>query len=488
MRLEYFCVAVLGIVLMIVLGMFWNENALLNLELVAIPLGLVCLAGLVLLVGRVFHAGGSVAGWRHFQAPTHAHTHAHAHAHADEAETLAWAQTLLGRLSTPAAILDPRARLHSANRMFLAELGIYGTGEQVRGAPISSFVHPNDHGTLDGLIAMAAGRGLNDAEVALNMVCADGSSLPVHMSFSSLKPGGGVGSGLLQLTVRPAHQDAAADVADEHDFHMLIERLAQVVFQINPEGELLFLNSSWAALLDHPVQESLGKPLVSFIHPEDRPLVEAHINVLARGKRNECHLEARLIARNGTSYWTELRARSVSLVMGERTNIIGTLTDVSQMKRTEASLRANRRSLSMLLANIPGMVYRCKNDRHWSFEFTSDGCVDVTGYEPYEIVGDPNFSYVEIMHPDDRMCAWHSVRQQVMLKREFQIMYRITNRAGNVVWVWEKGKGVFSSTGELLALEGFIADIASEDDHDLVLAFQHILAQRHAAEGAQPQG
>jgi PAS domain S-box-containing protein len=132
----------------------------------------------------------------------------------------------------------------------------------------------------------------------------------------------------------------------------------------------------------------------------------------------------------------------------------------------------------MLLSNIPGMVYRCKNDRNWSFEFASDGCLDVTGYEPYEIVGDPNFSYVEIIHPEDRAVVWEHVRQQVAMRRKFQMIYRIINRTGNVKWVWEQGKGVFSSTGELLALEGFITDIASADESDsaILKGFQKLFA------------
>lgn len=458
--------AVLSIVFMIVLGMWWDGSAPLKIHLAALAVAMVVLLTTTLAIA-IFPLAKAGIPLR---------------AKENNLDAIEWASDVSRKLSTPAAILDGHATVIVANKMFLTELGMHGMSDQVVGMPVSNLVHPSDHHTLAKFIAATVRNALNNDTVALRMLCADGTTVPVHMSISPLHEEGKSNLNLLQFSVLSSHRTVAGEATGEHDHRLLIDRIEQVVFQINPDGELIFLNSSWAALFDHTIQESLSRPLISFVHPEDRALVEAHVKALTRGKRNRCHIEARLIAKNGTSYWVELRAKSLSLVKGEKTSVIGTLTDVTQMKRTEASLRANRRSLSMLLSNIPGMVYRCKHDRNWSFEFTSDGCVDVTGYEPYEIVGDPNFSYVEIIHPEDRTFAWEFVRQQVALHREFQLLYRIINRAGNVVWVWEQGKGVFSSTGELLALEGFITDIASDGDDEVVRGFQRLLAAESSKE------
>jgi signal transduction histidine kinase len=39
------------------------------------------------------------------------------------------------------------------------------------------------------------------------------------------------------------------------------------------------------------------------------------------------------------------------------------------------------------------------------------------------------------------------------------MVYRIAVADGEEKWVWEQGRGVYSSAGQLVALEGFIADI-----------------------------
>lgn len=268
---------------------------------------------------------------------------------------------------------------------------------------------------------------------------------------------------------------AVKDGAAPFDYQQIVEHIEQIVFKIDSNGDIGFLSASWEPLLDHTVSDSIHQPFGVFIHPEDRPLVDAQISGLLRGKRDSCQIETRMIARNGTSHWLELRAKAVN---GEERSVIGTLTDIDRQKQVEASLRAVRRSLSTLLNSIPGMVYRCKSNRNWSFEFASDGCLEVTGYEPYQLVNDPNFYFQQIMFPDDRDDAWNHAHQQVMLQRNFQLVYRIINRSGHVKWVWEQGRGVYSIGGELLALEGFITLVADdgahaqtvlEDFHDLIM-------------------
>jgi len=282
----------------------------------------------------------------------------------------------------------------------------------------------------------------------------------------------------------PGHSDAPAGTLTHArskepsapiDYRQIVEHMEQIVFKIDENGNIAMLSSSWESLLDYTIVDSLNQAFGTFVHPEDRPAVDAQISGLLRGNRDICRMEMRMIARNNTSRWLDMRVRSV---IGSDRSVIGTLTDINHQKEIEARLRAVRRSLSTLLNSIPGMVYRCKSDRNWSFEFASDGCLEVTGYEPYHLVNDPNLYFQNIMYPEDRNDAWNHVHRQVMLKRNFQLIYRIIDRSGLVKWIWEQGRGVYSVSGELLALEGFIRVIATDSPkaravlagfHDLIV-------------------
>lgn len=460
MSLYVFSMVVLSLVFMLVFGVWWDGSAPFKVHLASLAVAMtVILSGVLMIAIYPIISARTNTGLKR-----------------KSFDSVTWGSDISSNLSTPAAVLDGY-NLIFANKAFLAELGMSGMSDEVIGMPLTNLVHPGDHLHLAKFIAGTAQDHKYSETIKLRILCSDGTTLPVHMSLSPLREDANSGLNLLQFSSTSSHKADLPHLGEQSDYHLLIDRIEQIVFQVNANREIIFLNPSWEHLLDHSIKSSLNKPLISFIHPEDKPMVEARINSLAQGKRNSCHLETRLIAKNGDSFWVELRAKATSAHKGERTSVIGTLTDISRMKSTEASLRANRRSLSTLLSNIPGMVYRCKNDRNWSFEFASDGCLEVTGYEPYEMVNSPNFSFIQIIHPDDRTHAWECVQQCVARQQKFQLIYRIITRSGHVKWVWEQGKGVFSSAGELLALEGFITDIANQGDYETMMGFQKLFAK-----------
>ncbi len=136
----------------------------------------------------------------------------------------------------------------------------------------------------------------------------------------------------------------------------------------------------------------------------------------------------------------------------------GSIGEAIARRHTEDALRESQRTLSTLMSNLPGMAYRCRNDRDRTMEFVSDGCSGLTGYSPDDLVGNRQVSYAQLIHPDDKEYFWSEIQDALTEKIPFRLTYRIKSLSGTK-WVWEQGRGVFSSDGELMALEGFITDI-----------------------------
>jgi PAS domain S-box-containing protein len=126
--------------------------------------------------------------------------------------------------------------------------------------------------------------------------------------------------------------------------------------------------------------------------------------------------------------------------------------------RAEAALNESRRALATLMNNLPGMAYRCKVNSSWTMEFVSSGCVELTGYQPDELIDDRLVSYASLIHPGDRDVGRDEVRQALRENRSFQLSYRIRTAAGREKWVWEQGAAVRGGNGEVVALEGLIID------------------------------
>ena len=465
MSLYVFCTVVLSIIFMLVFNTWWVDNVHFRIHLSALLIVAITVLSVIMMIAI-------------YPILTRRSSSKLKQTNLDKTN---WAHEVSNNLSTPAAVVDGY-NVMFANKAFLSELGMLGLNDQIIGMPITNIVHPGDHQHLALLFAKNVQTTPSVPEpekkdaMKIRLLALDGSLLTVHVSLSPLRDDNS-DLYLLQFSSVASIKAKDFDYVDQSNYQQLINQIEQIVFHLNVEQQLIFLNASWETLLDYKVQDSLNKSLISFIHPEDKPLAEARINSLIQGKRNKSNVEFRLIGRNGDSHWVEFRAKNTSTYKSERSSVIGTLTDISVMKVNEANLRTNRRLLSSLLNNTPGMIYRCKNDKHWSFEFVSDGCVEVTGYEPYEMIDNPNFSYMQIIHPGDRNTTRNSVQKNVDAGQKFQVVYRIITRSGITKWVWEQGKGVFSSAGELLALEGFITDISNQGQTELIVNFQKLFLE-----------
>ena len=72
-----------------------------------------------------------------------------------------------------------------------------------------------------------------------------------------------------------------------------------------------------------------------------------------------------------------------------------------------------------------------------------------------------------LVHPDDRQFVWDTVQAALQARKPFELNHRIRTATGAEKWVWERGQGIFSTKGELLALEGFITDITPQHQAEI---------------------
>ena len=150
---------------------------------------------------------------------------------------------------------------------------------------------------------------------------------------------------------------------------------------------------------------------------------------------------------------------------------------VSEQRARKRQAETERR-FATLVENLPGMAYRCKNERGWPMEYVSDGCERVSGYTADEIESGEVKWGEEVLHPDDRESMWESVQRAVDADEPFQVTYRIRHANGDIRWCWERGRLV-ELDDEANVLEGFITDITPRKRRE-----QELQAERDFTESA----
>ncbi len=131
-----------------------------------------------------------------------------------------------------------------------------------------------------------------------------------------------------------------------------------------------------------------------------------------------------------------------------------------EAKQAGAALQESERSKSVLMANLPGMVYRCCYDRSWTMQFLSQGCFVLTGYSPEDLVNNSRVSFNDLILPDDRRQVYDIWDRAVADNIPAKLEYRIITADKQQKWVYEQGVPVYDKTGEIQALEGIIMDIS----------------------------
>ena len=130
-----------------------------------------------------------------------------------------------------------------------------------------------------------------------------------------------------------------------------------------------------------------------------------------------------------------------------------------EIDRSRQAPREKERTLTTLMSNLDGMVYRCRNDAHGTLQFVSEGCYHLTGFRPEELLLHGEISYEQIKHPDDRLRVRDEINAALAAERRFFVEYRIQCRDGAIKWVWERGVGIAGDDGTVVTLEGFIEDV-----------------------------
>lgn len=130
---------------------------------------------------------------------------------------------------------------------------------------------------------------------------------------------------------------------------------------------------------------------------------------------------------------------------------------------------------STLLSNLPGMAYRRRDDRQWTVEFLSEGCLELTGYPAAALLAEQGVRFWDLIHPEDREAVWDQTQKSICQRQRYWMTYRIVTANGTEKWVWEQGAGIWGAGGEILGLEGFITDITDRKRVESQLAYERDL-------------
>jgi PAS domain S-box-containing protein len=152
-----------------------------------------------------------------------------------------------------------------------------------------------------------------------------------------------------------------------------------------------------------------------------------------------------------------------------RTEVKGQNIRVVYCKPADIAVFESDRKFRRLVANVSGIVYRCKLDSQRSMEFISEACRKISGYTPEQFYEDSEISWGSLIHPEDRDRIRERIQRAVSKKSKYQFSYRIITVNNQVKWIWERGSLVQDEINKIDRLEGFMEDITKQKETEIRL-------------------
>jgi diguanylate cyclase (GGDEF)-like protein/PAS domain S-box-containing protein len=142
----------------------------------------------------------------------------------------------------------------------------------------------------------------------------------------------------LELAVSSAQTAGDALRDSEARYRTVVEGVREVIFRVDGDGRWTLLNHAWEELTGYGVADSLGRPLLDFIDPEDRGHHPNLTSPTVDGEVHEFRHELRLVGKDGTAIWVEAHARPLHDDDGRFSGMSGTLTDINVRRELEQRL------------------------------------------------------------------------------------------------------------------------------------------------------
>ncbi|WP_336337102.1 PAS domain S-box protein [Haloarcula brevis] len=164
----------------------------------------------------------------------------------------------------------------------------------------------------------------------------------------------------------------------------------------------------------------------------------------------------------GTDQYTVL-ANRIERAVGER--------------RAKTALEESERMLSTLISNLPGMVYRARNEPDWPMQFVSDGAAELVGYSSAALESG-EVSWGTLIKESETERLWKTVQTCIDAGEPFEVTYRVETADGEDRWMWERGRVVDTDDDGVELLEGFITDVTAREERERELADQRAFTEK----------
>ena len=229
------------------------------------------------------------------------------------------------------------------------------------------------------------------------------------------------------LTERRQSEEALR--RSEERYRLLVDHASEGIL-ISQEGILRFINPRIAELAGRSEEELAGKPLLDFIHADDRSVLVERYKRRQRGETVPAHEVFRLMRPDGEIVWIEFSG--VDVDWEGRPAVLSFLIDITERKRVEDELRRSEANYRSVIESSPVGVAILHHNR---MMLVNQSLVRMLEGSEAELLAQANF--LDLVCEEDReMMRGHADRiAQEPEGGKALVAFRVGTLRGRRIWV-----------------------------------------------------
>ncbi|MEX0679745.1 MAG: PAS domain S-box protein [Balneolales bacterium] len=173
----------------------------------------------------------------------------------------------------------------------------------------------------------------------------------------------------------------------ENRYRTLVGNIREIVFQIDGNGVIDYLNSSWETITGYQVSESIGRKLTDFVHLDEREILDKSFRRMVKKEEGFSNKEYRLTTKEGDIRWLEWSCKVITDKQHKSPHIYGTLYDLTERKNTEFTMEQNSQRLQALIESSPLMISSL--DTYGRLTLWNRAAEKNFGWNRNEVIGKP---------------------------------------------------------------------------------------------------
>jgi PAS domain S-box-containing protein len=156
-----------------------------------------------------------------------------------------------------------------------------------------------------------------------------------------------LGLAALALGHRSLSRRIIADRLAQRRYRDLVETSHDLIWQLDAQGRIAYMNPAWERSLGHPVAAMTGRPFTDFKDPSDIDRGRAAFRRMMADGGNLLDQESVFLHRDGRQVHLIINARPLRDAQGRIVGCSGTAFDSSERRRLEERLRQSEKMLAV---------------------------------------------------------------------------------------------------------------------------------------------